>query len=107
MSFLGAPSLDNRQPPSEGSVGTGCLLGCLCQIGFVLLSLTATVSLGNNRWGFFAWASWGLTQWIALIPVIRIQRAKEHHATVQGLLIAGSLGVLLCSACAAMGLGSK
>jgi len=52
-----------------------------------------------NRWLFSAW---GVTQWIALAPLILRQKSKGHPKTVQGMIISGCLGTLLGSACAAM-----
>jgi len=93
--------MTGAQASTGGSVGTGCLLGCLCQIGFFVLAMAAAIALHNEMSKFLS-LSWGVTQWIALIPLIQSQRAKGHNATVQGLLIMGSVGVLLSSACAAM-----
>ncbi|HME05454.1 MAG TPA: hypothetical protein VKG25_00330 [Bryobacteraceae bacterium] len=77
------------------------MLGCLCQIGFFVLAMAGAIAM-NNQTSKLVYLSWGVTQWIALIPLIQSQRAKGHNATVQGLLIMGSIGVLLSSACAAM-----
>ncbi len=93
--------MTGAQSSTGGSVGIGCLLGCLCQIGFFLLAMAGAFTM-NNQLSKFVSLSWGVTQWIALIPLIQSQRSKGHHATVQGLLIMGSIGVLLSSACAAM-----
>jgi len=82
---------------TRGSVATGCFLGCACQIPFILLGLLALTQSNHE----LLLASWGVTQWIALIPLIVRQRAKGHVATAKGLLIMGCIGVLLSSACAA------
>ncbi len=42
--------------------------------------------------------SWGLTQWIAIIPMIISNQKKGRRKNVQGLIIAGCIGVLLSSA---------
>jgi hypothetical protein len=87
---------------SRDSVGRGCLFGFLCQVAFILVSLLAVFSGRSGNLSVILLASWGVTQWAALIPLILRQRAKGHIETVQGLIIAGCAGLLLSSACAAM-----
>lgn len=81
----------------------GCAVGFACQIGFWLLgSFLAFQADEHSKWPSILFVSWGLTQWTALVPLILRQKAMNHPNTVQGLLIAGSVGVLLSSACAGM-----
>jgi len=87
------PAPDNT---TKGSVGIGCLIGFLCQIGFIVLGILAALRLNS----MVLWSSWGVTQWFVLIPLILQQRGKGHSRTVQGLIITGSIGLLLSSACA-------
>jgi hypothetical protein len=91
---------------------TGCLTGCAVQIGFFALSgifmfafdsqLGAAGLAKYENWIFM---SWGLTQWIAIVPMIVSNQKKGRRKNAQGLIIAGCIGVLLSSACASM-LGS-
>ena len=93
------------QPISDprDHIAAGCAMGCVCQIVLWLLSLWLSFAVGEStKLSSVIFVSWGITQWIVLVPLIRRQRAMNHPDTVQGLLIAGSLGVLLSSACASM-----
>jgi hypothetical protein len=85
----------------------GCLMGCACQIGFFAVGgvLASLASIANSSTLPYSarevlFLSWGVTQWIALVPLIRSERAVGHSKTVQGMLISGCLGLLLSSACA-------
>ena len=90
----------------------GCLTGCGVQIGFFALSGlfmflfdSQLAGAGLAKYENWIFMSWGLTQWIAIIPMILSNQKKGRRSTVQGLVIAGAIGVLLSSACASM-LGS-
>jgi hypothetical protein len=89
----------------DGSVLAGFGIGCLTQVVLGALSfyaaLVSACSSPIGKWVVLIGASWGLTQWVVIVPFILRQRAKGHRKTVQGLLIAGGVGVLLSSACAA------
>jgi len=54
------------------------------------------------RLGNWLFVSWGVTQWVALVPLILQQKGKGHERTVQGMIASGALGVLLSCACASM-----
>lgn len=86
---------------SQGnSIGLGCLFGCLCQVGFIAAGVLTAFSLPGGKLQSVIFMSWGVTQWIALVPLILQQRGKGHSRTVQGLIVTGALGLLLSSACA-------
>jgi hypothetical protein len=76
-------------------------MGCGLQVAFWFLGLLAAMST-KGKLSNFIFLSWGVTQWIALGPLIWKQRSKGYPNRVQGLIIAGCLGVLLSSACGAM-----
>ena len=99
------PDSPPEKPVNEGSVLKGCLMGCAAQIIFFFVGLAASGAM-RGKWGAFAFVSWGITQWIAIIPLIFNADAEGHTSTKQGLLIAGSLGVLLSAACGSMVVGS-
>jgi len=48
--------------------------------------------------------SWGITQWIALVPLILRERSKGNPNIAKGLVVTGCVGVLLSSACAGLSL---
>ncbi len=97
-----SPQVDHVE--SNDKVIRGVGFGCLCQLGFFLLGFAIAPNLRNVRFTSLAWSSWGVTQWIALIPLILRQRAKQNPRTVQGLLLIGFIGLLLSSACATLAL---
>ena len=93
----------------NNSIPVGFGIGCTCQFGFFLLggAIASLASITDSRSIPFAaraalLLSWGITQWIALIPLIMSQRAAGNRKTVQGMIISGCIGVLLSSACAGM-----
>jgi hypothetical protein len=93
----------------NNTVPVGFAIGCTCQFGFLILggAIASLASITDSRSIPFAarevlFLSWGITQWIALIPLIMSQRASGNRKTAQGMLISGCLGVLLSSACAGM-----
>lgn len=87
-------------PAADDNLMSGCMLGCLCQVGFFVLGAVFAYMQNNGRLIKFAFAIWGVTQWIAIVPLIIRQRAAGYPARAKGLLMAGCLGVLLSSACA-------
>ncbi len=81
----------------------GCGMGCLVQLAFGILGLLVGLLLGfdyRNQSVIIAFSSWGVTQWIGLIPLIVHQRATGRPFTVLGVIITGGIGLLLSSACA-------
>ena len=95
-------TIEEKPVHGDGSLLEGFGMGCLTQFVLGLLSLLAAVAgVGSiGKYVVVLAASWGLTQWIIIVPFIMRQRAKGHPKTVRGLLIAGGVGVLLSSACA-------
>jgi hypothetical protein len=96
----------DTEPPdltqlAPDTIRRGCLFGCLWQAGLVIVSLLAANCIRSSKLAGVLIVSWGLTQWIALIPLILQQRAKGYPRTVQGILITGCIGFLLCSLCGA------
>jgi hypothetical protein len=92
-------------PPTSDSrdhIGVGCALGCAVQIGFAVVGMLVAVAIGQNTWSNIIFLSSAVTQWIGLVPLILHHRAIGRRRTVQGIIIAGCLGMLLCSACGAM-----
>jgi hypothetical protein len=78
----------------------------LFAIGLPLLTrrIGSAVSHGYSALGapilLLQW--WGLTQWVALIPLCVWQHRKGHSLTVNAVLITGGIGFLLSAACAAL-----
>ncbi len=95
-----APDETQIPPSNEGNIPAGCGLAFLCQIGAGILSLFSLALDGNNKLGVILLCSWGLTQWIGIIPLIFRFKAEGKKQTIVGLVIMGSLGLLLSSACA-------
>jgi hypothetical protein len=88
-----------------GSVGSGCLIGFLIQVLFLVLPLgLSTLGKRYQEYALGTAAMAGITQWVVLGPVIWRQRAKRK--TVKGIVIAGSIGFLLSSACGVLYLGN-
>ncbi len=79
----------------------GFAISCACQIVFFGLGMVgALASRSSGMLTSLLSATWGITQWIALIPLILKQRAAGRTRMVNGLVICGFIGVLLSSACA-------
>jgi hypothetical protein len=91
----------SRQAP-QGRIISGLGLGCATQIVLFLLGLMGTSIPNHPRLEMFFLLGWGLTQWIVLIPLIIRLRKQGQKRTIQGILIAGGIGVLLSSACASI-----
>ena len=92
------PELDR----ATGGIGTGFGLGCLTQLATMLLIycfLRLSSFLLGGASGYVVLSSWGVIQWLVLIPLILNQRGQGKTRTVQGLIISGCLGLLLSSAC--------
>ena len=84
-------------------VGVGIAMGCAVQIGFFVLGILASLALSSSgKLSDVAAVSWGVTQWIALVPLILNERSAGRPRRVTGLIIAGCIGVLLSSACASL-----
>ena len=91
------------------SLPVGCGIGCCVQFAMLALggAIASMASVADSRAVPYKaravlFVSWGITQWIVLVPLILNQKAVGNRKTVQGMLISGCLGVLLSSACAGM-----
>ena len=95
------PTISDPRDPRD-HIGVGCAMGCGVQLAFLAVGLLISVNLRSNTDSTLAAMSFGVTQWIALIPLVLNERAKGRPKRVTGLLITGCLGVLLSTACGAM-----
>jgi hypothetical protein len=86
----------------QGNIMAGFGIGCACQVVFLVLGAVGSMAAGNSKYSLMPLMFWGITQWIALVPLILSQRAKGHSQTVTGMLISGCLGLLLSSTCAVL-----
>ena len=92
-------------PADEGSIGAGCLWGCLVQ---VIAGITPLLFVGmipaTEKYFTIAAALFGVTQWLVLGPLIRLWWTKKR--TIVGIIIIGSLGTLLSSTCGMLLIGN-
>ena len=98
-----SPLIDVPPPVDNDKFVLGCLTGCATTIAFGLLSFVLAITIdsgGHGKLSDYLFASWGLTQWIGLIPLILSERKKGRRNRVTGIIVAGCLGLLLSSACA-------
>jgi hypothetical protein len=84
------------------NIGVGCAMGCGMQLALAFFAGMIASMVGSDKVSNFIFLSSAVTQWILLVPLILHQRAAGYTSRVQGIIIAGCLGVLLCSACGAM-----
>src|SRR5258708_3474963 len=99
--------MDEQSPPvteisaPQDTIARGCAMGC----GWGLLAAAISGGLAyvlDNKPGEVALVSCRLTQWIAIVPAILNQKRKGYRQSPKGLIIAGCIGVLLASTCAAL-----
>ncbi len=98
-----SPLADLPPPPENNNFFLGCLVGGGTTIAFgvlALLSALAADSSGHGKLSNYLFASWGVTQWIGLIPMIVHDFKKGRRNRATGLIVAGCVGLLLSSACA-------
>jgi hypothetical protein len=91
--------------PSNDTVALGCLMGFGTTVAFAILGVVAALtvdSAGHGKLSDYLFVSWGVTQWMGLLPLISNERSKGRKNRVKGLIIAGCLGLLLSSACASI-----
>ena len=104
-------SIEEQAPPRDrGRLIHGWAQGCITQlfffiVGFLLASAFRT--LNNNGLVTLLWTGWGVAQWLVLVPLILKNKREGRTGTVQGLILSGSLGLLLSSACAGLFLNSR
>ena len=95
------PKFAATSPAPSDPMLLGCGLGCACQALCFAVSLVA-LGMSQGKLGNLLFVSWGLTQWVGILPMYLRYKRESRPRTAQGLLIYGCLGVLLSSACAAM-----
>jgi hypothetical protein len=91
--------------PSNDTIALGCLMGFGTTVAFGILGALAAFAVdssGNGKLSDYLFVSWGVTQWIGIIPLIMNERQKGRKNRIKGLIIAGCLGLLLSSACASL-----
>jgi hypothetical protein len=93
-----APSAELGPRPPDDKVLDGCLFGCACQAAFCFLGFLAAFA-NSGKLSNFLFVSWGVTQWIAIGPLIWQQKSQGYPNRVKGLIVTGCIGVLLSSAC--------
>ena len=95
--------MDNDSPVETNDKSVyGCVWGVLIQLGFFVLGLWGVFYMPNGRLQVVVCSSWGITQWIVIVPLIIRERAKGERRVAQGLIITGCVGLLLSSACAGL-----
>jgi hypothetical protein len=100
---LAPPPLPPRS--SNDSILRGFAMGCGTSIAFAVLGIIAALTIdsaGNGKLSDYLFASWGVTQWIGILPLIANDQSKGRKKSVKGLIIAGCIGLLLSSACASI-----
>ena len=89
---------------SNDRLGTGFGMGCVCLVIFYALShvvgRTVEVTAGPSFVSLSIHYSWGVTQWIAVIPLIRQHQAAGHPLIARGLKVSGFIGLFLSVASA-------
>ena len=102
-------SEDGSPPPKVpgNNIIWGVVMGCGTQIVFILLGYVAAIAMRGAHGWVLALSSWGLTQWLVLIPLIRGRLSAGKQNAALGLILTGCLGLLLSSACAATFYGAK
>lgn len=80
----------------KDSILYGLTLGCCSQLLVLIIVGVLFDKLGETLRIDFGWCiytAW-ITQWLALVPLIRGNRREGNFRTVQGLLIMGGLLML-------------
>lgn len=99
----------DEKDPDQGSIFVGCGMALLCQVVLGVLGFfaIATIHKAGTNWAVFALSSWGMTQWIGIVPAAFSMKRKGMKRTVIGLVLMGSIGLLLSSACASVFWGGR
>jgi len=98
------PPLPPPAPPND-SILRGFAIGCGVSIAFAVIGVIAALTIdsaGSGKLSDYLFASWGVTQWIGILPLIANDQSKGRNKSVKGLIIAGCVGLLLSSACASI-----
>jgi hypothetical protein len=80
---------------------SGCAMGCGTTIASVIVCALVAFTV-NGKTSDYAFMSWGVVQWIGLIPLILTQRSKGYKNRVTGLIVSGCATLLASMACASM-----
>jgi hypothetical protein len=101
--MLEPPPLPSRS--SNDSILRGFAMGCGTSIAFAVLGVIAALTVdtaGKGKLSDYLFVSWGVTQWIGILPLIANNQSEGREKSVKGLIIAGCIGFLLSSACASI-----
>jgi hypothetical protein len=91
--------MDVQPKDPRDHIGVGCAMGFGVQLAFLAVGVLIAMNLRSDTAVTAVGLSFGVTQWIALIPLILNERAKGRPRRVTGMLIIGCLGVLASTAC--------
>jgi hypothetical protein len=87
-------------------LGTGFFLGCAWMFAFFALAQglgkVVEMTLGPGIFSLSVFFIWGITVWIALVPLIMKQTAAGHPRTAKGLKISGFFGLFLSAGSAVL-----
>jgi hypothetical protein len=89
------PPSDADQP-QPGSFREGCGIGFLVQLSFLVLAIAGAYST-NGQTAVYILSSFGLAQWLAILPMMGSQKSKGQTQTSNGLFAAGMGGVIVGS----------
>jgi hypothetical protein len=95
------PALPSAAQPTGDTFLSGCAMGCGTTIGCLIVCALLAFSV-NGKMSDYLFMSWGVIQWIGLIPLILSQRSKGNMNRVKGLIVAGCITLLVSMACASM-----
>lgn len=101
------PPIPLEPPParSSGPPNDNFILGFAMGCGTTIASLAACSLLAftvNGKASDYAFMSWGVLQWLGLIPLILSQRSKGLKNRAAGIIVSGSITLLVSLACASM-----
>lgn len=87
-------SFPEPPPRDPGNFLQGCALGCMVQIGALILAI-AGAQIASGRTSLFLISSFAVTQWVGLIPLISRENSMGHGQTSGGMITAGILGIIV------------
>ena len=84
-----------KRPFSTDTIIRGLLIGT--GIWFVLMIIGVYLSFLVSDWGFeeIAGVSFGLTQWIFLIPLIRAEWSRGYRVSAVSIFLSGLVGAVV------------